>query len=82
MLMDDETILSGMSRGDKRVVMFFAKANMRVNEAARLAYLSRDSVKWRLNRVRNNTGYNPFEFHDLARLVRAIEDERRENDKH
>lgn len=73
----DQIILSLMSTGDKRAVMMFAKANMNLSKAARLAYLSRQSMWYRLNRVRKETGFNPFDFHDLARLVRAIEDERR-----
>ena len=76
--MDD--ILSNLKTGDKRVIMVFAKANMNLSKAARLAYLSRQTVWWRLNRVKRDTGLNPFEFHDLARLVRAIEEERREYD--
>ena len=76
--MDD--ILSNLNTGDKRVIMVFANANMNLSKAARLAYLSRQTVWWRLNRVKRDTGLNPFEFHDLARLVRAIEEERREYD--
>ena len=76
--MDD--ILSNLNTGDKRVIMVFANANMNLSKAARLAYLSRQAVWWRLNRVKRDTGFDPFEFHDLARLVRAIEEERREYD--
>lgn len=78
--MDDKTILSNLKTGDKRVILMFAKANMSVSKAARLAYLSRQAVWWRLNRVKRDTGFDPFEFHDLARLVRVIEEERREYD--
>lgn len=79
--MEDNVILSRMSAGDKRAVLMFAKANMNLSKAAKLAYLSRRSVYYRLNRVRNNTGFNPFVFHDLARLVRAVEEERERYDR-
>lgn len=79
--MDDAIILSRMKAGDKRVVLMFAKANMNLSKAARLAYLSRQAVWYRLNRVKQNTGFDPFDFFDLARLVRAIQEERRVYDK-
>ena len=78
--MDDKTILSRMSAGDKRAVLMFANANMNLSKAARIAYISRQGMWYRLRRVRVETGFNPFEFHDLARLVRAIIDERNEYD--
>ena len=75
--MDDKVILSAMQAGDKRAVLMFAKANMNLSKAARLAYISRQSMWRRLNCVRRDTGFNPFDFYDLTRLFRAIEDERR-----
>lgn len=75
--MDDTAILSRIKTGDKRAVLMFAKANMNLSKAARLAYLSRQAIWYRLNRVKMNTGFDPFDFYDLAHLVRAIEEERR-----
>ena len=79
--MDDRILLSAMKSGDKRAVLMFAKANMNLSKAARLAYVSRQNMWWRLNKVKQSTGFDPFVFHDLARLVRAIEEERERYDK-
>ena len=78
----DEKILSLMSVGDKRVVLTFARANMNLSKAARLAYMSRQGMRYRLENVRKNTGFNPMDFHDLCRLVNAIEKERDEYDRY
>ena len=78
----DDKILSLMSVGDKRVVLTFARANMNLSKAARLAYMSRQGMKYRLENVRKNTGFNPMDFHDLCRLVNAIEKERDEYDRY
>lgn len=79
--MDERKVLSLMSSGDKRAVMKFADADMNLSKAARLSYLSRRAVWYRLNKVRNNTGFDPYRFHDLAFLVRAIQTERKEYDE-
>lgn len=79
--MDESKVLNLMTAGDKRAVMKFADANMNLSKAARLAYLSRRAVWYRLNKVRNNTGFDPYDFHDLAFLVQAIESERRRYDE-
>ena len=78
----DEKILSLMSVGDKRVVLTFARTNMNLSKAARLAYMSRQGMRYRLENVRKNTGFNPMDFHDLCRLVNAIEKERDEYDRY
>ena len=78
----DEKILRLMSVGDKRVVLTFARANMNLSKAARLAYMSRQGMRYRLENVRKNTGFNPLDFHDLCRLVNAIEKERDEYDRY
>jgi len=80
--MEDQIILSRMKTGDKRAVLMFARANMNLSKAARLAYVSRQNMWYRLNKVKEKTGFDPFDFHDLARLVWAIEEERREYDRH
>ena len=80
--MADEKILRLMSVGDKRVVLTFARANMNLSKAARLAYMSRQGMRYRLENVRKNTGFNPMDFHDLCRLVNAIEKERDEYDRY
>ena len=77
----DEKILSLMSVGDKRVVLTFARANMNLSKAARLAYMSRQGMRYRLDKVRVETGFDPTDFHDLTRLVSAIEQERRDYDR-
>jgi len=77
----DEQILSRMSAAEKRVVMYLAKANMNVSKASRLAHMSRQGFAYRIKCIRNNTGFNPLDFHDLCRLVHAIEEERNAYDK-
>jgi hypothetical protein len=77
----DEQILSIMSAAEKRCVMYLGKANMNVSKASRLAHMSRQGFLYRIKCVRNNTGFNPLDFHDLTRLVHAIEEERKEYDR-
>ena len=78
----DRQLLDRLSAGDKRVVLAFARANMNLSKAARLAYMSRQGMRYRLENVRKNTGFNPMDFHDLCRLVNAIEKERDEYDRY
>ena len=77
----DRQLLDRLSAGDKRVVLAFARANMNLSKAARLAYMSRQGMRYRLDKVRVETGFDSTDFHDLTRLVSAIEQERRDYDR-
>ena len=63
---------------DKRVVMAFADGRMKMKEAARKERYAYTTVIYHLTSVRAKTGLDPRNFHDLAQLVQAIKDERKE----
>ena len=63
---------------DKRVVMAFADGRMNMREAARKERYAYTTVMYHLTSVRAKTGLDPRNFHDLARLVEVIKDERKE----
>lgn len=47
----------------------FADANMRANFAADALYLAKSTVAYRLNKLHEKTGLNPYNFYELHEIL-------------
>lgn len=68
----DERI-GGIKERDVRLIRAFAKANMNATKAAEIAYMHRNTLVYHLNKIRDRTGFNPFEFDGLMTLLGYVE---------
>ena len=66
-----------LSAEDKEILKQYAIDNMNVSTTAKHFYLHRNSLVYRLERVKKRTGLDPTYFFDLVALLVAIEVEGR-----
>lgn len=52
-----------------KTIRAMADADMNVAEAARLLYMHRGTVVYRLKQIHKETGLDPYRFHDLVKLL-------------
>ena len=53
----------------KETLNAFADNNMDVSKTARQLYLHRNTMVYRLERIKIQTGLNPYKFHELVKLL-------------
>lgn len=69
-----------MTQIDIEVILALVDSNMNTSRAARRMYVHRNTVDYHIVKIRNETGLNPKEFRDLAKLLTMIEEGSTEND--
>ena len=63
-----------MDELDVQVVLALADNRMNVSEAARVLYMHRNGVSYRIKKIRRITGLDPLNFYDLYKLVEMVGD--------
>ena len=64
---------------DIQVVLTLANHNMNVSETSRSLYMHRNTVVYHIEKVKELTGLDPTNFHDLVELVQMARAGRTEN---
>lgn len=59
---------------DIEVILAFVDCNMKAASAAKQIYVHRNTVEYRLAKIRKETGLNPKVFRDLVKLLAMVED--------
>ena len=63
-----------MTQLDMEVILALVDSNMNASSAARKMYVHRNTVEYHIAKVRKETGLNPKEFRELAKLLTMIEE--------
>ena len=58
---------------DKKAILAYAASNMNATDAANKLYVHRNTLIYRLNRLKQKTGLDPQCFYDLIKLVKLVE---------
>lgn len=66
--------LEKLSDEDKELLRQYARDNKNVSRTAHHFYLYRNTVMYRLERIKKKTGLDPTYFFDLVALLVAIEE--------
>lgn len=64
-----KNIKVSMSKEDAESVFRFAENRMRITETANAMFVHRNTIIYRLDKIRRATGLNPYWFYDLCKLV-------------
>ena len=51
------------------VIVALADNSMNVTDTANAMYVDRGTVHYRVKKIRENTGMNPFNFYDMCKLL-------------
>lgn len=62
-------INAALHEDDAESILALAAYGMKISEAAQALYVHRNTLIYRLDRVRRTTGLNPYNFTDLGHLV-------------
>lgn len=65
-----------MTQFDIETILALADNDMSVGRAAKKMYVHRNTVVYRIAKIRDETGLNAKCFHDLVKLVKMAEEER------
>ena len=65
-----------MDEVDVSIILALADHNMNITEAARVVYMHRNAVLYRLRKIERETGLDPTVFYDLCKLVDMVEERR------
>lgn len=68
-----------MDNRDVRIILELANHSMNISEAAKVVYLHRNTIVYRIKRIKRITGLDPTNFYDLCKLVQMVK-ERGAND--
>lgn len=63
------TKVTTLDEMDFRVILFLAKNSMRATETAYDLYVHRNTVIYRIGKIKRITGLDPMNFYDLCKLV-------------
>lgn len=58
-----------MNEKDLRMILALANNDMRATETAYELGMHRNSILYRINKIKKNTGLDPMKFYDLRELV-------------
>lgn len=58
-----------LNEKDLRMIFSLANNDMRVTETAYELGMHRNSILYRINKIKKNTGLDPMKFYDLCELV-------------
>lgn len=65
-----------MNDHEKEIILALAKCNMNVSEAARETYQHRNTVIYHIGQIKRKTGFDPYSFYDLSKLVEIAKEEK------
>ena len=65
-----------MDERDVEIILALADNNMNESETSRALYMHRNTVIYRLRKVKRLTGLDPMNFHDLCKLVQRVNERR------
>jgi carbohydrate diacid regulator len=57
---------------DYKIIVLLAECRMNVMEVSRRVYMHRNTVVYRLRKIRKITGKDPLNFYDLHDLVQKV----------
>lgn len=63
-----------MNKEDAHIVVAMANHNMNVTDVARAIFAHRNTVLYHLNKVKQQTGLDPWRFYDLVELVKMAQE--------
>jgi carbohydrate diacid regulator len=61
-----------MDKRDVEIILALADNNMNETQTARDLYMHRNTVIYRLRKVKKLTGLDPMNFYDLCKLVERV----------
>jgi carbohydrate diacid regulator len=59
---------------DIQVVLAFAENNMNASKTSKSLFFHRNTVIYHLDKVKRNTGLDPFRFYDLMELILCLKE--------
>lgn len=65
---------------DREEIIALADSNMNISGAAKKLYCHRNSLVYHMQSLRKRTGLDPWQFRDLATLVRIAESDTGEDE--
>ena len=65
-----------MDELDRDILITLVESGMNQSEVARRLHVHRNTVVYRLNKMRKTTGLNPLNVYDLIELIKRIKGER------
>lgn len=65
-------VINKLSKVTIQILLSFAEHNMNVTETSRVLFFHRNTVAYHLEKVKNKTGLNPYNFYDLMKLVLCL----------
>ena len=67
---------------DRETILGMATHNLNVSEFARKSFCHRNTILYRLSRVRKKTGLDPTKFHDLCKLMELLKEDNDGSHRH
>lgn len=64
-----------MTQQEKEIVLTFADSDMKLYTAANRMHYNRNTVKYHMGKIKQETGLEPRRFWDLVKLVQMAESE-------
>ena len=68
-------LVKTLKRNELETLMDFAKYDMSVSKTAKETFFHRHTIDYRLNKVKEKTGLDPYKFYDLVKLMRMLGEE-------
>lgn len=59
---------------DVKILRLMADNDLKVSETAKGMYMHRNSIEYRLNRIKKITGKDPRKFYGLCELLKEVSD--------
>ena len=69
----NDSVVSTLKENEIETVLDFAKYDMCVSMTSRETFFHRQTIEYRLKRVKEKTGLDPHKFYDLMKLVHSLE---------
>lgn len=69
-----------MTHDEATLIMTFAKCDMSFTRTAKVMYVDPTTVRYRLEKFQQKTGWNPMDFFDLCYLIGVLKNIKGEND--
>ena len=63
-----------MSELHKEIILTYISCYMNISKTAKALHLHRNTVTYHLYKIREVTGLDPFNFHDLVKLMKLAEE--------
>ena len=63
-----------MDERDVEIILALADNNLNESETSRALYMHRNTVVYRIRKIKRLTGLDPTKFHDLCKLIQRVQD--------